>query len=223
MHLKLIIPTLLFLLGRTRAKLPLNHEYNIKRNLFDDYDKTTRPVQNISEGMQLNFSLSITQLLDLNVKEQKVTIAVWLYYYWRDFNLRWNSEDHGGVTEIIINPNDVWVPDFYLYNSVSENFDQRFTTPAKLFSDGLIRWCAPSNLEASCESNVYYFPFDVQNCTFNFGTWTTTKNQLDVHPIEKFVTNSTYQKSKGRSTNQKIWIFAGTFPKISGLKKRGGG
>ena len=183
-------------LSATSAELLNNNEYKLKKKIFENYDKTTRPVEVSQHGLTLNFSIAITQLLDLSVKEQKLEIATWLYYYWKDHNLKWEPDEYGGLNEVIINPGDVWIPDFYLYNSVNAAFDQRFKTPAKLFNDGLIRWCAPSNLEASCKSDVYYFPFDVQNCTFNFGTWTATANQLDVYPVTDAVQNFSYSPSE---------------------------
>ena len=49
----------------------------------------------------------------MNVKEEKVVVATWLYYYWMDYNLRWDPTQFGGLEEIIVNTKDIWIPDFY--------------------------------------------------------------------------------------------------------------
>ena len=53
------------------------------------------------------------QILDVNVKEQKVVITTRLFHYWIDHNLRWDPAQFGGLKEIIVDTNDIWIPDFY--------------------------------------------------------------------------------------------------------------
>ena len=98
------------------SKLPNNHEYNIKKQIFEDYDPTTRPVLEYNDRMKLEFSIALRALIDLDVEAASIKLSAWLYYYWTDQNLVWNATDFGGTEKIIVYPKDVWYPDFFLYN-----------------------------------------------------------------------------------------------------------
>ena len=49
----------------------------------------------------------------MDVREEKVLISTWLYYNWIDHNLRWDPTKFGGLKEIIVNTDDIWIPDYY--------------------------------------------------------------------------------------------------------------
>ena len=42
-------------------------------------------------------------------------------------------------------------------------------------------WLTPALLIAKCPMNIKYFPFDEQECVFEFGSWTYDGSQLDVN------------------------------------------
>ena len=56
----------------------------------------------------------------------------------------------------------------------------RLSTRVQLFADGTNMWLAPVMLRSKCKINVQYFPFDAQNCSLKFGSWTYDVNRLDV-------------------------------------------
>ena len=35
---------------------------------------------------------------------------------WRDYKLRWNASEYGGVTSITVPASRIWIPDVVLYN-----------------------------------------------------------------------------------------------------------
>lgn len=45
---------------------------------------------------------------------------------------------------------------------------------------GDITWIPPSIFKSSCWIDVTYFPFDYQNCTMKFGSWTYDKAKIDL-------------------------------------------
>lgn len=45
-----------------------------------------------------------------------MTTNVWLDQEWNDELLRWNPEDFGGIEEIRIPCDKIWLPDIVLYN-----------------------------------------------------------------------------------------------------------
>ena len=74
---------------------------------------------------------------------------------------------------------------FFLITSADESIDfrgnlDRLSTRVQLFHDGKNKWLAPVMLRSKCKINVKYFPFDAQNCTMKFGSWTYDGNRVDV-------------------------------------------
>ena len=61
--------------------------------------------------------------------------------------------------------------------------------------DGKIHWSSPATFTASCNVNNEFYPFDSQNCSLWFGTWTNTAELLDVYNLEKNASTSYYQES----------------------------
>ena len=45
-------------------------------------------------------------------------------------------------------------------------------TNAIVSANGNILWVVPAMIKSSCKIDITYFPFDIQNCPLNFGSWT---------------------------------------------------
>ena len=67
-----------------------------------------------------------------------------------------------------------------LFNSISDDFNTEYHVKAMIYSDGLVEWTPPANLESSCKVDVTYFPFDTQLCELHFGVWTHPDDMLDL-------------------------------------------
>lgn len=53
-------------------------------------------------------------------------------------------------------------------------------TKALLKYDGTITWLPPAIFKSSCPMDITYFPFDYQNCSMKFGSWTYDKAKIDL-------------------------------------------
>ena len=72
-----------------------------------------------------------------------------------------------------------------LISSADESIDfrgnlDRLATRIQIHHDGLNKWMAPVMLKSKCKINVEYFPFDKQNCSLKFGSWTYDLKGIDV-------------------------------------------
>ncbi|KAK1886831.1 Neuronal acetylcholine receptor subunit non-alpha-3 [Dissostichus eleginoides] len=90
-------------------------EDSLLRNLFRGYQKWVRPVHNANDTITVCFGLKISQLVDVDEKNQAMTTNVWLWQEWVDVKLKWNPDDYGGITSIRVPSETIWLPDIVLY------------------------------------------------------------------------------------------------------------
>ncbi|XP_038659726.1 neuronal acetylcholine receptor subunit alpha-4-like isoform X3 [Scyliorhinus canicula] len=157
-------------------------EERLLKTLFTGYNKLSRPVINSSDAVLVHFGLSIAQLVDVDEKNQMMTTNVWIKQEWQDFKLRWNPSEYMNVTSLRVPSELLWRPDIVLYNNADGDFAITHLTKAHLFYSGRIKWTPPAIYKSSCSIDVTFFPFDQQNCTMKFGSWTFDKAKIDLRP-----------------------------------------
>ncbi|XP_072051070.1 neuronal acetylcholine receptor subunit alpha-3-like [Amphiura filiformis] len=89
----------------------------------------------------------------------------------------------------------LWLPDLVLYNNADGNFEVTLMTRALLSSHGEIYWLPPAIYRSSCKIDVTYFPFDQQECTLKFASWTYDGHKVDLIPINDKVDLEDYWES----------------------------
>ncbi|XP_036862375.2 neuronal acetylcholine receptor subunit alpha-4 isoform X2 [Manis javanica] len=164
----------------SHAETRAHAEERLLKRLFSGYNKWSRPVANISDVVLVHFGLSIAQLIDVDEKNQMMTTNVWVKQEWHDYKLRWDPADYENVTSIRIPSELIWRPDIVLYNNADGDFAVTHLTRAHLFHDGRVQWTPPAIYKSSCSIDVTFFPFDQQNCTMKFGSWTYDKAKIDL-------------------------------------------
>ncbi|XP_032871035.1 neuronal acetylcholine receptor subunit alpha-3-like [Amblyraja radiata] len=105
---------------------------------------------------------------------------LWLKHIWNDYKLRWDPAEYEGVDFIRVPSNTIWKPDIILYNNVVSNFQTDGNIKVLLMSNGTVTWIPPAIVKSSCKMDVTYFPFDYQNCSMKFGSWTHDKAKIDL-------------------------------------------
>uniref|UniRef100_A0A673GXR5 Cholinergic receptor, nicotinic, alpha 4b n=1 Tax=Sinocyclocheilus rhinocerous TaxID=307959 RepID=A0A673GXR5_9TELE len=155
-------------------------EDRLLRFLLTGYSKLARPVQNITDVVHVRFGLSISQLTDVDEKNQMMTTNVWVKQEWHDYRLRWRPADYENITSMRIPAQFIWKPDIVLYNNADGDFTVTHLTKAHLFHDGRVTWIRPAIYKSSCSIDVTFFPFNQQNCTMKFGSWTYDREKIDL-------------------------------------------
>uniref|UniRef100_A0A4W6ES05 Cholinergic receptor nicotinic alpha 3 subunit n=1 Tax=Lates calcarifer TaxID=8187 RepID=A0A4W6ES05_LATCA len=112
--------------------------------------------------------------------ELLIILLLLFFQVWNDYKLRWNPKDFGGVEFIRVPSNRIWKPDIVLYNNAVGDFQVDDKTKALLRYNGDVTWIPPAIFKSSCKIDVTYFPFDYQNCTMKFGSWTYDKAKIDL-------------------------------------------
>ncbi|CAF0748630.1 unnamed protein product [Rotaria sordida] len=140
--------------------------------LMANYNKNVRPVKNNSDIVTVKVGLKLIQIADVDEKNQIMQTHVYVLHKWHDYSFIWSPEDFGGV-EFIHIPNDlIWKPDLVLYNNADGNYQITSRSKAQIRYDGTVQWNPPMIYKSYCEIDIQYYPFDIQNCTLKFGTWT---------------------------------------------------
>ncbi|XP_059618999.1 acetylcholine receptor subunit alpha-like [Phlebotomus argentipes] len=159
------------------------------KRLYDDllsnYNKLVRPVVNVTDALTVQIKLKLSQLIDVNLKNQIMTTNLWVEQTWYDYKLKWEPREYGGVEMLHVPSDHIWRPDIVLYNNADGNFEVTLATKATLNYTGRVEWRPPAIYKSSCEIDVEYFPFDEQTCVMKFGSWTYDGFQVDLRHIDE--------------------------------------
>ncbi|XP_041345737.1 neuronal acetylcholine receptor subunit alpha-3 [Pyrgilauda ruficollis] len=155
-------------------------EHRLYTALFESYNQFVRPVKNVSDPVIIQFEVSMSQLVKVDEVNQIMETNLWLKHIWNDYKLRWNPADYGGAEFIRVPSGQIWKPDIVLYNNAVGDFQVDDKTKALLKYTGEVTWIPPAIFKSSCKIDVTYFPFDYQNCTMKFGSWSYDKAKIDL-------------------------------------------
>ncbi|CAI9162980.1 unnamed protein product [Rangifer tarandus platyrhynchus] len=197
---------LLLLLGVLGAQLApgargSEAEGRLREKLFSGYDSTVRPAQEVGDRVWVSIGLTLAQLISLNEKDEEMSTKVYLDLEWTDYRLSWDPEEHEGIDSLRISAESVWLPDVVLLNNNDGNFDVALDINVVVSSDGSVRWQPPGIYRSSCSIQVTYFPFDWQNCTMVFSSYSYDSSEVSLQ---------TGLSPEGQE-RQEVYIHEGTF------------
>nr|XP_055030915.1 neuronal acetylcholine receptor subunit alpha-3 [Misgurnus anguillicaudatus] len=155
-------------------------EHKLFTEIFSNYNQYIRPVENVSDPVIVQFEVSMSQLVKVDEVNQIMETNLWLRHIWNDYKLKWDPKEFGGVEFIRVPSKKIWKPDIVLYNNAVGDFQVDDKTKALLRFNGEVTWIPPAIFKSSCKIDVTYFPFDYQNCTMKFGSWTYDKAKIDL-------------------------------------------
>ncbi|XP_009986269.1 PREDICTED: neuronal acetylcholine receptor subunit beta-2-like, partial [Tauraco erythrolophus] len=67
-----------------------------------------------------------------------------------------------------------------LHRSADGMYEVSFCSNAVISYDGSIFWLPPAIYKSACKIEVKHFPFDQQNCTMKFRSWTYDRTEIDL-------------------------------------------
>ncbi|XP_056269185.1 neuronal acetylcholine receptor subunit beta-4 isoform X2 [Pseudoliparis swirei] len=115
-----------------------------------------------------------------NEREQIMTTNVWLTQHWVDYRLSWEPAKYEGIDKLRIPSRHIWLPDIVLYNNADGTYEVTVFTNAIVLSNGSVNWLPPAIYKSACKIEVKHFPFDQQNCTLKFRSWTYDHTEIDL-------------------------------------------
>ncbi|KAE8620464.1 hypothetical protein XENTR_v10010265 [Xenopus tropicalis] len=160
-----------------------SEESRLIKYLFTNYDSKARPSKGIDDVVPVSLKLTLTNLIDLNEKEETLTTNVWVQIAWQDDRLTWNETEYGGMPLVQVPHDMMWLPEIVLENNIDGNFEVAYYANVLVHSTGYIYWLPPAIFRSTCSIEITYFPFDWQNCSLVFRSKTYSANDIDLHLV----------------------------------------
>lgn len=147
-------------------------------------------------------------LISQNNRDQVITTDTVITQKWNNPFLRWNPGDYDGIQKILVDPNEIWVPDIVLDNNADDKVVQaghleKFRSWVLLKSDGNNTWLSPATFKSTCTLDVQFFPFDKQRCDMVFRSLTSDSSIL--HIDTKTIHSENPEKDLRLSTSNGYW------------------
>ncbi|XP_063713574.1 neuronal acetylcholine receptor subunit beta-4-like isoform X2 [Symsagittifera roscoffensis] len=156
---------------------------DLMRVLFEEreYNPAIRPVLNNSEPVNVDVDLAIQQIINVDVKQEQITVLYWQRLHWFDNYLVWDPKDYEGLDKITIMPKHIWLPDIVVYNNVIQvKVEKDGVIPVSINASGYVKWDTPVIYVTTCTIHIKHFPYDAQVCTLKFGSWINTANEITI-------------------------------------------
>ncbi|OZC12048.1 Neurotransmitter-gated ion-channel ligand binding domain protein [Onchocerca flexuosa] len=159
------------------------------------YDPSIRPVKNNSESLTLHISMSLYQIIDVDERSQYLTLNIWMVQALNfTFSLLWiykSSQFFFAIhfaykfknyeLSVVMNREG---SEKYM-NIVVKSRYWKNENGAEVF------FLYPALYTVRCLIDIYYFPYDHQNCTLTLGSWTSSLALLN-YTVDKTVNMQSY-------------------------------
>ncbi|XP_021968187.1 acetylcholine receptor subunit alpha-like 2 [Folsomia candida] len=130
-------------------------------NLFENYKKRNYP-----DKTTVQFGMYLINL-DLDPEKDMLNSDAWLKFTWTDSRLTWDPSEYGGLKNMRVSPDQLWLPDTLLFNGPSMECR---ATNAIVYPNGKVLWIPPCQLKTHC--NFTTDTSQEQTCILNWGSWT---------------------------------------------------
>ncbi|KAM6921234.1 5-hydroxytryptamine receptor 3A-like [Xenentodon cancila] len=144
-----------------------------------------RPAVNLSNPTITNISFTLYAVLGVSEKAQILTTFLWLRLFWHNEFLVWDPDECDGISRVSLPVKELWSPDIIVYEFVDDDVSQACPY-VYVNHTGQIRWDRMLRLVSACNLKIFSFPFDIQNCTFTFGSYMHTIRDVRVSPALTF-------------------------------------
>uniref|UniRef100_A0A8C9LTC0 5-hydroxytryptamine receptor 3E n=1 Tax=Piliocolobus tephrosceles TaxID=591936 RepID=A0A8C9LTC0_9PRIM len=102
---------------------------------------------------------------------------LWLEMVWDNPFISWNPEECEGITKMSMAAKNLWLPDIFIVELMDVDKTPKGLT-AYVSNEGRIRYKKPMKVDSICNLDIFYFPFDQQNCTLTFSSFLYTVDSM---------------------------------------------
>jgi hypothetical protein len=155
-----------------------NQEARLYKYLLAAYNPLVRPVKDYSQNVSVAISHTIFKLDPFCHDRDLFSATMWPFLQWKDDYLKWDAEDFGGIGEIRLPIEKIWLPDVFVFNSL-ESMDLRNSPKSDVvvYKDGTVIWITHQRFKTICKQQK---ETEFQNCTITLGSWVFKGTLMDV-------------------------------------------
>ncbi|XP_040182596.1 5-hydroxytryptamine receptor 3A-like [Rana temporaria] len=151
----------------------------LSQYLMDGYNKDVRPVKNWRKPITVYIKIAIYAILGVDEKNQLLKSYIWYNQSWVDEFLQWDPTKFDNLTRFSIPTQSIWLPDIMIEEAVSSE-DSPAVPYVYVNYHGRVMNNIPIHITTACTLDVYYFPFDVANCSMSFSSWLHTAQDINI-------------------------------------------
>lgn len=140
----------------------------LRSTLLSGYHKDIRPLNNQSHTLQVNISMFLYGMPEVDGVKSVIRITVATQALWIDERMSWNPAEYGGISKLAILMKEVWTPSISLGTPVEFAVMGLSQSHVTYYSNGLAVFFPGAVLESSCRFNMKFWPFDKQTCQIGF-------------------------------------------------------
>ena len=158
-----------------------NVEEQLRTDLLTNYNKYVRPINNYDEAINVTIGLAVQNIESFNQIQETIELNIWLRKYWTNDYLTWN-DTQSPLLQLTLDNDQVWTPDIELLNAATIPDIYTLKGGMYLYNSGSMLWSMPAVYKFSCALQLEKFPFDTQDCSMKFGSWTYDNSLLSLKP-----------------------------------------
>uniref|UniRef100_A0A2K5JZ41 5-hydroxytryptamine receptor 3C n=1 Tax=Colobus angolensis palliatus TaxID=336983 RepID=A0A2K5JZ41_COLAP len=133
------------------------------------------PFTNYSIPTRVNISFTLSAILGVDAQLQLLMSFLWMDLVRQIqlspshfiYNFKPEELECVGINKLTVLAENLWLPDIFIVESMDVSQTPSSLT-ACINSEGQIKYDKPMRVTSICNLDVFYFPFDRQNCTFTF-------------------------------------------------------
>uniref|UniRef100_A0A914XA54 Uncharacterized protein n=1 Tax=Plectus sambesii TaxID=2011161 RepID=A0A914XA54_9BILA len=152
----------------------------LREYLMKGYNPSAVPLDNDGRGINVTVYMWPYDILD--VAAGAVKISGWFDMRWKDPYLQWDPNQFGGINEMFIARNQIWLPEIDIFYSKDGTgvADRCKDCPVRVTNEGQVLRGYYFSYSFPCHMNVKYFPFDRHNCTLELANWHLDQRTMDL-------------------------------------------
>jgi hypothetical protein len=160
-----------------------NEEYYLRQLLFTNYNKYVRPVSDYNNTLEVRMGIAVQNIESFDQMKETLDLNLWVRMSWNN-QLNWGKET-SNISFISVDTDHIWTPDIELLNAADKPEIYIFNKAVNLYNDGSVFRSNPAIFRFSCPLQLHDFPFDTQECTMIFGSWTYHNKLLTILPYKE--------------------------------------
>ncbi|XP_052090767.1 acetylcholine receptor subunit beta-type lev-1-like [Mytilus californianus] len=128
-----------------------------------------------TETLNISIGVYIVSINYFREVEESISLTGCFILDWQDPRLTWNPSTYNNVSVLIIDMENIWVPNVVLLNRVDkiEPIGDGIKFFGGVTSTGQVQYAPGLVADVKCVTDISKFPFDSQTCTLHIVPWGT--------------------------------------------------